>query len=202
MLRAVALAALLMSAALPAHALVIVGPTNGVLTTGDATQTGRPTRTGVPSTWAAPKAFPGMNTTSGTRRYDLITISFPDNALQDVFYEINLEGLGGALQLFGMAYINSFNPANLSANYLGDRGSSTGAASIFQVVVPTGGTLLLQVHDVDPGVTTDSTYTYTVSAFSDANRGENFVSVSEPATLGLMGLGLAGLAALRRRRAA
>jgi hypothetical protein len=200
MFRTLALSALLLSAALPTHALEIVAPTNGVLTVGDATQSGRINRFLPPSTWASPKAFPGMFTTSGTRRYDLISVPFADNAVQDIYYEIELESTSN---LMGIAYLNSFNPADFSINYLGDRANSTSAPGVlFQVIVPVGGTLALHVHDTDPDITSDANYTYRVTAFSDANRGENFLitSVSEPATLSVMGLGLLGLAAMRRRK--
>lgn len=105
---------------------------------------------------------------------------------------------------FSVAYTDSFNPANLATNYIGDAGSSPVASSTltYQVVVAAGHQLLLNFENV-PGVPVD--YSYTVSAFSDANRGENFLpaaaAVPEPATWGMMilGMGLIG-GAMRRKK--
>jgi hypothetical protein len=194
--------------AAPAQALTVVAG-SGTLSSTDPTQTGRVSRDTVASTWAAPKAFPGS--IGGTYVYDLVngTISF--NATQTIFYEITYNSINTVVsQPFAVAYRNSFNPASISTNYIGDSGSSAGGVNAnipqtFQVIVAAGGSLLVNFSEVSNGnLPTD--YTYTISAFSDANRGENFGgagAVPEPASWAMMiaGFGLVG-GAMRRRSSA
>ena len=94
---------------------------------GDGTtgvQINRVSRDGTASTWAAPNAYPGPIFTTGIH-FDAYTVSFAPNAAQTVFYEISLTSTsGGTAPMFSVAYLNSFNPANIATNYLGDSGSS------------------------------------------------------------------------------
>ncbi len=69
------------------------------------------------------------------------------------------------------------------------------------MVVAAGGELLLNISSV--GGVYPADYSYTINAFSDANRGENFGSaVPEPATWAMMIIGFFGLgSAIRSKRA-
>jgi hypothetical protein len=192
----------------PASA-VTVQTGSGTIAAGDPVEIGRVTRDSVASTWAAPKSFPGLNDLD-PHFYDLVTVSFAPNASQNVFYEIswrndtNLTTESPHL----VAYVNSFNPASVGTNYLGDRGSTPfkGSIGTFQVIVPTGGTLILVFQDVpNTGLHQDASYSFQVDAFSDAQRAENFSgAVPLPAALPLFatGLGALGLFGWRRKRKA
>lgn len=186
----------------PAHALVVVS-SGGTLEAGDPTTTARLFRDGVTSTWAAPKTYPGT-LGGGPFVYDLVTPSFAANATQDIYYRITYTNTGnlGAFQPHSTAYANAFDPGDFSANYLGDSGSSPadGASIAYEVIVTAGNALVVHFGEVSPGFL-PGPYTYTIEAFSDANGGEAFGVVPEPATWATMigGIAAAG-GTLRRRR--
>ena len=202
MVRAALLGAVMIAA--PAQAVVVVSGT-GELSSSDPTQVGRVFRDAIPSTWDDPKAFPG--TLGGTFVYDLINATISFNATQDIYYEIFFSTTNTTVsQPFAVAYEDSFNPLDISQNYIGDSGSSadvTGVEASFQVMVSAGGSLLVNFSEVSNG-SLPTLYNYRIEAFSDANRGEDFGPtgvVPEPASWAMMiaGFGLVG-GAMRRRR--
>jgi hypothetical protein len=109
--------------------------------------TGRISRVGGPSQCPTAKPFPGVFTNAGARRFDQYT--FRTGAAQCVTARI----IGGGTELFMVAYTGTFNPANLSAGYLADPGSSfpapTGGAMSFLTNANTDYTLV--VHEVNSG---------------------------------------------------
>ena len=123
------------------------------------------------------------------------------------FYQItwtNLDVISPHL----VAYLNSFDPVRVFVNYWGDAGFTAVArgSQSFQVVVPTGGTLLLVFQD-NPATAdhVDARYTFTVNAFSDAEGAESFASFAAtplPAALSLFatGIGVLGLFGWRRKK--
>jgi len=192
---AAAAAAALLVTAQPALALVTLTG-NGTVADTDLVQTGRVLRNGTAATWAAPKAFPGLNDSSN-RFYDLIDATFSANATQNIFYRITFTT--ATTELFMVAYGGTYNPADLSINYLGDRGNSA-SPQIFEVTSLAGGSLFLVAHNVNVG-SVPFNYDFTVEAFSDATGGENFGAVPEPASWAMLiaGFGLTGAMARRRR---
>ena len=104
------------------------------------TSTVRVSRSGIPSVFGTPKPFPGTTgCTGGTCYFQTVTL-IPG---ADQFVQV---AISGSLNVFTVAYLDSFNVADLSANYLGDAGSS--GLSTFYVFVPTGHNLVLAFNSI------------------------------------------------------
>ncbi|MBB5746873.1 IPTL-CTERM sorting domain-containing protein [Brevundimonas variabilis] len=153
------------------------------------TQSGRLNRLLPGGTCAAPEANPGTFTNSGARAYD--SYSFVNSTGSTQCYTIRLDQT--AALLFVVAYLGSFDPSNIQANYLGDPGQST-PSETFSVNVPAGQTLVVVVHEVNSGNGVGQSYTLTVAA-----PPASVPTLSEWAMI-LMGLTLAGGAALYIQR--
>jgi hypothetical protein len=131
--------------AAPVTATVTVTPVfynqsiQGSLVSGDLTMPSRLFRDGIPST-CANKAFPG--TSAGAHLYD--TYSFVNTTGQSQCVSVSYAAKSSG-DVFVAAYNNSFNPAALSTNYIGDGGLSSigGSVSAFSVTVAPGATLVL-----------------------------------------------------------
>ena len=121
---------------------------NGSLGAGDTQQTGRMNRFATVSTCAVSKSYPGNFTTTGSRFYDSYTVTNPSNV--PVCATIGLTS-GCGTSLFSAAYLNSFNPTSLATNYLADHGSSFPLTSFYEVTIPANGTIVVVVHEVNPG---------------------------------------------------
>ncbi|MCP9754772.1 hypothetical protein EGI26_06295 [Lacihabitans sp. CCS-44] len=121
---------------------------NGSLGAGDAQQTGRMNRFAVASTCAAPTTYQGNFTTTGSRYYDSYTITNTRNV--PVCATIALTSNCGT-SIFSAAYLGSFNPASLGTNYLADHGSSFPGTSFYEATIPANGTIVVVVHEVNPG---------------------------------------------------
>jgi hypothetical protein len=149
-------------------------PTSQLMTT-DPTANDRIGRNGVPSTCAG-KANPGGGF-PGTHYYQQWT--FTNNGGAPACITVNLTaGLGGPGDIESVAYLNSFNPTNISANYLGDSGISgfgttvgnasysftVPALSNFVVIVTTSGS-------TTQGTIASSVFSGTVSGFYDQTPG-------------------------------
>ena len=126
----------------------VVPPQNftGSIGAGDTTMTGRIVRNGVASSCAVPKAYPGTQDLLANRRYDSYTFTNTSNATACV--TVDLTSSCG-LNIFGLAYLGSFNPANVQQNYLADNGSSFAATGTFSFNVPAGQTFVVVVHEVN-----------------------------------------------------
>ena len=115
-------------------------------------QRGRLTHEGSRSECGTAKPFPGTTTTT-SRAYD--EYAFTNNGPATcVTFEINSRCASDDTPIFAAAYLGSFNPANLAANYLGDQGFSQFGPiffSRFSVDVPANATVVLVVHEQNPG---------------------------------------------------
>ncbi|MBX3064167.1 MAG: hypothetical protein KF726_14410 [Anaerolineae bacterium] len=134
-------------------ALAAVTPTIGFDLTGGATQTGRMFRDGVPSTCGG-KAYPGTFTTDPGRYYATGTIVNNTASSSCVTVTLNNNLCGNFIH--SAAYLGSFNPSDISQNYLGDTGSSaaTGNTPVsFSFTIPAGETAIVVFHMVTPGQT-------------------------------------------------
>jgi hypothetical protein len=164
-------------------------------------QIDRVSRDGTASTWAAPKAYPGPIFTAGIH-FDAYSVTFAPNATQTVFYEISLSSTsGGTAPVFSVAYLNSFNPANIATNYLGDPGSSPLPGPVsYQVVVPAAQTLVVVFSEVFANSL--GNYSFSIDAFSDVNRDGFAVATPLPGALSLFASGsaLLGFLGWRRKR--
>jgi fibronectin-binding autotransporter adhesin len=114
----------------------------GSITTNDLVQVGRLTRNGTNSSCAAPKTCPGLQPDSILRHYDAYTFYSASNACVSVTLTNDC-----GLRLFSVAYLGSYDPSNLCANYLGDQGSS-GTNNAYSFNVTAGTTFSVVVHEV------------------------------------------------------
>jgi hypothetical protein len=184
-----------------------VAPANGVT----GTSIDRVLSDGIASQWGFAKSYPGTTQVPPPfpvpfpvpfpPPFDAYVISFAPNANQQVFYEI--KWMASAFSPTSAAYLDVFDPMNVATNYLGDIGGVTmDALNSYQVIVPPGHSLA--VAFLDDGQNSQATsYTFSINAFSDTNRGENFNAVPLPAVgAGVPGLvfATAGLLAWWRRK--
>lgn len=118
----------------------------GSIAAGDTTQTGRIVRNGVTTVCGVAKAYPGTQDLLPNRRYDSYTFTNTSNATACI--TVNLTSSCGT-NIFGLAYLGSFNPANVQQNYLADNGSSFAGTGTFAFNVPAGQTFVVVVHEVN-----------------------------------------------------
>ncbi len=112
---------------------------NGVIMQGSpdypfvtGTQTERIFRNSVESSCGTTKPFPGYTDDGLTFKYDAYT--FRNTLFQQICVTI-ITTAGAPNQIMTAAYLNSFNPADVQVNYLGDAGNSDKTRS-FSFLVP------------------------------------------------------------------
>lgn len=137
---------------------------SGSLSAGDLQQTARMNRDGSPSICGSPKACPGAFG-SGPRLYDLYSFTNPIGASACVTISLTSGCDPINNPIMSAAYLGGFNPNNICQNYLGDLGNSPPNQTSYSVTLPAGATLLVNVHEVLPGLGGCSSYTLTVSGF-------------------------------------
>ena len=172
----------LLWAAPVAHAAITI---NGTVSTSTTLPT-RLFRDGVPSSCGATKAFPGTFG-SGPNGYTTHTVTNP-GAAQCVTVNVDIGTCG--TNVFVAAYLGAFNPANLSANYLADQGSSlTGS---FSFTAPAGSTITLMASNT--GSVQACNYTIASTELMPAAA-----PVPALTTWALLGLSLLMVSFVRRR---
>ena len=159
-----------------------VAPTPGPgFTTTTGTIGARHFRDGLPSSCGLAKVFPG--TIAGTRQFDAYTFTTcPTSAESCVTVTLNS---ANGINLFNAAYSGSFNPVDLSQNYLADSGVS-GATTTYSFNIPAGQqTFTIVVTDVPVGPPSGSSYTLNVSGacIGSCTTTPTTTTVSAPATV-------------------
>ena len=174
-----------------AAAAVILGPYVGTLDGSDPSMPDRLLRDAPASSCLAPTT---AATLTGPVSYETFTF-FNSGPAECV--TVTYTGTTSVNDFeFLSAYANSFNPANLLENFLADAGeSSNGIPIVFSFIVPADSPFVIVANSVFD--LTGGPFSFTVSGDS-INEGR--VAAPEPATLALLGLGLAGLRAARRRQ--
>jgi hypothetical protein len=139
----------------------VLGQAAANKTTG--TQTDRLLRDGVVPTCANPKTFPGT-VPVGPITFD--DFAFGNTAATPTCVQVSYRALSGnGADLFAAAYLGSFNPANISQNWLSDAGLSPRTGSvIFSFELPADQTLHLVFSDTMVGGSfVGDNYQFTVS---------------------------------------
>jgi PEP-CTERM motif len=186
----VALVALLLASVAQADLLTTFTTS---ISAGDPTQLGRISRNGIPSDWSGLKPFPGIINPLTVYNYHTFSV----NSGVTPFIFITIDSVPG--NTFASAYFPTYDPTNLSLNYLGDAGSSgnyfgTDPVS-FEVFVPVRSNFLVVVNtSSNAGI--GQPFTITVQGFLD----DQFTSTPEPGTLVLFGSGMLGVVGLVRRK--
>ena len=112
------------------------------ITLSDPVQTGRWIGNAVVASCGTPKTWPG--TFAGSFHFD--EYSFTNTSPADACVTVELQSPSNIL---ATAYLNSFDPANITMNYLGDAGNSThGGQTTFSCTVPAGASFLVVVTEV------------------------------------------------------
>jgi hypothetical protein len=140
------------------------------LTTSDSIQSDRLGRDGQPSGCEG-KGCPGGGF-AGTKYYK--TYTFRNDAGGAACFTVTIDAdLGGPGDIESAAYLNSYNPANLCQNYLGDSGVVGLGTTIpnvsYSFTVPANSDFVVVVNTT--GTTTSSPFRGTVSGFFDFTPG-------------------------------
>jgi len=143
---------------------------SSILTTSDLTQSDRLGRDGQPSGCAG-KGCPGGGF-AGTKFYK--TYNFRNDGGAPACFTVTINAaLGGPGDIESAAYLNSYNPANLCQNYLGDSGvvglGTTIPNATYSFTVPANSDFVVVVNTT--GTTTSSEFSGTVSGFFDFTPG-------------------------------
>ena len=158
-------------------------PTPGAkFTTTTGQQSGRLTRNGIPATCAERPATTVFAT--GNRRYDAYTFeTCPTRAQTCVTIKVS-SPCAATSELFVVAYADSFDPLNITQNFLGDAGASgaTGQEVAFSVNVPLGKRLVVVIHEVNGGAATNCSYNLSVSGLCGSCEASNLVCLQDDET--------------------
>ncbi len=120
---------------------------NGAIAAGDPTQTNRLFRDDPQSTCAVPQT---CAQSTGTFRYDTYTLTNSSASAVCVSITLDPQSCTGTSYIQSVAYLGTFNPASICANYLGDIGVSpeVGAPRTYEVTVPAGATFVIVVNEL------------------------------------------------------
>ncbi len=145
----------------PTTITAVLGSPEANKTTG--TQTDRLFRDGLVPTCATPKTFPGT-IPAGPITFDDFTLA--NTSATPTCVEVTYRAVtGNGAGIFAAAYLGSFNPANISQNWLSDAGFSPGTSAVtFSFMLPASQALHLVFNDTMAGGTfVGDTYRFTVA---------------------------------------
>jgi hypothetical protein len=137
----------------------------GSITASDPTQTDRLFRDAIASTCAAPKTCPGVFGDGLARHYDAYTFTNTSGSTQCFTVTVDAMTCTGGQFLQAVAYLGSFDPANLCTNYLADIGGSPNPTGSFSFNVTAGQTFVLVINEANMNAGCAS-YTVTVDQSS------------------------------------
>lgn len=157
-----------------------VCPTDGQVIAGHLdvsgpTQLGRIFRDGVPSSCPS-KAYPGIFNTGTPYSYQVFEFA---PAASGNCVTVNFDTGTCDTNAHMSAYLNSYDPNNQGANFIGDVGSSV--TQPFSFVVPAGNRLLLVTTNTSTQATCD--YAFSINNYTCASDLSRIVLVPETATL-------------------
>lgn len=135
---------------------------NDSTVSGAAPQMGRLTQNGIASSCASAKPFPGIADTN-IRNAKIYSFVNNTNATACITVTLNAGSCVGATALFSAAY-TSYNPTDISQNYLGDIGASPNPTRSYSFNVAANSDFQVVVYNVNTGQTC-SGFTLTVSGF-------------------------------------
>ena len=186
------LLALILSTAVGFPIAASAASTTVTVTLASPTMTARVSRNGIPSDCSAAKAFPGtIATTVGYA----VSPALTNASSQPVCTLFTLTTSAScAVNVFATAYLGSFNPANLAANYLGDPGASS-AVSSFTAIVPANASVVFALSYTTTSPTEDCTMSITTQPVLPPT-----VPALDLRLLGLLGLMLAAMSCIRLHR--
>jgi MYXO-CTERM domain-containing protein len=185
-----------------AQAGVIYTVTDHIIAS-DPSQLGRLSRNGIPQDWSGSEAFPGIINAAVTYH----SRAFSINVGVGNFIQIDVDSTSAST--FASVYQTSFDPTNLTMNWLGDAGASgnplPGDPLFFQVVAALNSNIIVVMNNTGASnVGVGDAYTITVESYVDSEFTDPpaVTGTPEPTSLALGGLGLAAIGLLSRRRAA
>jgi hypothetical protein len=195
-----AAAAFLLSCGIAQATIVFTGALS--INAADPTQLGRLVLNGDIQDWAGGAAFPGVN--DPTTSYHFVTLDLDLSSLEAGYV------FGGFLQIgffsstnavFLAAYRGSYDPTDLSVNWLGDEGYGGNNFVPFQIIAGATDHLILVMEETNPGEGLGVLGSVTIEAFSDTSFTDLVRATPEPGTLGIFLFGLGLLMAARRSSA-
>ncbi|MCX6911618.1 MAG: proprotein convertase P-domain-containing protein, partial [Verrucomicrobia bacterium] len=119
----------------------------GIITTNDLRQTNRWFRDSLQASCGSPKPWYGYFGDYGTNyHYDVYTLT--NTTAADACVTVQLSSAGDVM---AAAYLGTFNPANITTNYIADAGDSTvpaGGTTAFSCTIPAGMRFQIAVNEV------------------------------------------------------
>jgi hypothetical protein len=146
-----------MAASAAASAAILASGTISINGTETILGPNRVFRNTVASVAGTAKPFPGTVPCGGNCGFRTVSVPTGGGTVT-----VTVTDVTSGVNLFYVGYLNTFNPAALNANYLGDPGNSVlGNTVTFSVDVPAGGTFVLVFQNDTAGGTGTVSFTIT-----------------------------------------